>query len=168
MPQASATHACSAWRIIAGRNGAPKAPTPSGELVSTTQDDQGWTDAHTPLAAVSKALAAFNDARDWGRFHSPRNLAMALNVEAAELLALYLWSADGGPQPPVASRAPRVAAEAADVMICLLNLCAAAQIDLLAAVEDKLRQNASKYPVERALGQLLKYDELPAPERSGG
>ena len=66
-------------------------------------------------------LRAFNAARDWGQYHSPRNLAMALSVEAGELLELYLWSADDGPQPPVAERLPKVADEAADVFICLLN-----------------------------------------------
>ncbi len=126
----------------------------------------GWSDGHTRLAEVQAALAAFNAARDWGQFHSPRNLAMALSVEAGELLALYLWSADGGPQPPVEARRPRVAAEAADVMICLLNLCAHAEVDLLAAVEAKLNANAAKYPVAASQGRLLKYDELGSP--SGG
>jgi NTP pyrophosphatase (non-canonical NTP hydrolase) len=120
----------------------------------------GWSDAHTRLIEVQAALAGFNAARDWGQFHSPRNLAMALSVEAGELLALYLWSADGGPQPPVEARRPKVAAEAADVLICLLNLCAHAEVDLLAAVEAKVRANAAKYPVEAAQGRLLKYDEL--------
>jgi NTP pyrophosphatase (non-canonical NTP hydrolase) len=120
-----------------------------------------WTDDATPLRAVKDALAAFNAERDWGRYHSPRNLAMALSVEASELLELYLWAADGGPQPPVASRVPRVAEEAADVAICLLNLCAAADVDLLAAVQAKLAANGRRYPVQTARGALLRADELP-------
>jgi NTP pyrophosphatase (non-canonical NTP hydrolase) len=120
----------------------------------------GWTDDRTPLAELRAALRRFNGERDWGRYHSPRNLAMALSVEAGELLQLYLWSADGGPQPAVPARAPKVAEEAADVLICLLNLCEAADIDLAAAVEAKLRKNAEKYPVEAARGLMLKYDEL--------
>ena len=131
------------------RSAPPDPPPPSG-----------WTDDRTPLAALRAALRRFNGEREWGRYHSPRNLAMALSVEAGELLQLYLWSADGGPQPAVAARAPKVAEEAADVLICLLNLCEAADIDLAAAVEAKLRKNAEKYPVEAARGQLLKYDEL--------
>jgi NTP pyrophosphatase (non-canonical NTP hydrolase) len=118
------------------------------------------TDATTPIAALRARLRAFNAARDWGRYHSPRNLAMAVSAEAGELLALYLWSADEGPQPPVASRAPRVAEEAADVMISLLNLCEAAGIDLAAAVEAKIARNEAKYPVDAARGRLEKYDEL--------
>jgi NTP pyrophosphatase (non-canonical NTP hydrolase) len=118
-------------------------------------------DAETPLAALRARLRAFNAERDWGRYHSPRNLAMAVSVEAGELLELYLWSADAGPQPAVASRAPRVAEEAADVLISLLNLCEAAGIDLVAATEAKIAKNAEKYPVDRATGRLEKWDELP-------
>ncbi|HCH64240.1 MAG TPA: NTP pyrophosphohydrolase [Deltaproteobacteria bacterium] len=105
-------------------------------------------------------LRAFNAARDWGQYHSPRNLAMALSVEAGELLELYLWSADDGPQPPVAERLPKVADEAADVFICLLNFCDAAGVDLTSATLDKLRRNAEKYPVDRARGRLEKSTEL--------
>lgn len=125
----------------------------------------GWGDAHTPLGELRAAIRAFNAERDWGRYHSPRNLAMAVSVEANELLELFLWSADDGPQPPVASRAPQVAAEAADVLITLLNLCDRAGIDLAAAVEAKLAHNARRYPVDRARGRLEKADELgPTPE----
>ena len=133
-----------------------------------------WSDAHTPLDEIRAALRRFNEARDWGRYHSPRNLAMALSVEAGELLELYLWSADEGPQPAVPSRAPRVADEAADVLICLLNLCEHAGVDLAAAVEAKLARNAEKYPEGAASGRLEKYDELahggapPEDEPAGG
>ncbi len=106
-------------------------------------------------------LARFNAEREWGRYHSPRNLAMALSVEAGELLQLYLWSSDGGPQPPVASRGPKVEAEAADVAICLLNFCSEAGIDLERAIREKLAANARRYPVEAAKGRLEKYNELP-------
>jgi NTP pyrophosphatase (non-canonical NTP hydrolase) len=118
------------------------------------------TDETTPLAALRARLRAFNAARDWGRYHSPRNLAMAVSVEAGELLELFLWSADDGPQPPVAAREPRVAEEAADVLISLLNLCEAAGIDLAAAVDAKIARNEARYPAETARGRLEKYDEL--------
>jgi NTP pyrophosphatase (non-canonical NTP hydrolase) len=116
------------------------------------------TDAHTPLAALRNRLRAFNDERDWALYHTPRNLAMALSVEAAELLQLYLWSQDGA--LPVEDRRPRVAAEAADVLISLLNFCEAEGLDLAAAVEAKLLANAERYPAEVARGRLEKYDEL--------
>ncbi len=113
----------------------------------------------TSLAQLQAQVAAFNRARDWGRYHSPRNLAMALSVEAAELLELYLWCGDEGPQPAVASREPRVAMELADVLICLLALAERTGVDLAAALETKLAINAEKYPVERVSGRMEKYDE---------
>lgn len=119
-----------------------------------------WSDSHTPLSAIQTDLRAFNAERDWGQYHSPRNLAMALSAEAGELLSLYLWCSDGGPQPPVAARAAKVEDEAADVLISLLNLCNAAGIDLSAAVERKMSKNREKYPVESAKGKLEKYTEL--------
>ncbi len=117
-------------------------------------------DDQTTLAELRAAVRAFNEARDWGQYHAPRNLAMALSVEANELLELYLWCADDGPQPALASRAPLVAEEAADVAICLLNLVERANIDLAAAIEAKLAKNALKYPVEKARGRMEKSHEL--------
>ena len=119
-----------------------------------------WSDESTPLSAIREALRSFNADRDWGRYHSPRNLAMAVSVEANELLELYLWCADEGPQPAVATRAPRVEEEAADVLLTLLNLCDRAGIDLAAAAERKLAKNAARYPVDRARGRLEKAGEL--------
>lgn len=101
----------------------------------------------------------FAEERDWGRFHSPRNLAMALSVEANELLELYLWCSDEGPQPLNPERDPRVADEAADVLLCLLNFCDRAGVDLEAALLDKLERARAKYPVEKVRGKALKYDE---------
>ncbi len=113
------------------------------------------------LSSLAREVRAFSDERDWGRYHSPRNLAMALSVEAAELLELYLWCADDGPQPMEESRDPRVADEAADVLICLLNFCDRAEVDLASAVRDKLARAEKKYPADRVRGQAKKYDEYP-------
>lgn len=113
------------------------------------------------LDAITARVRAFAEARDWSRYHSPRNLAMALSVEAGELLELFLWSADGGPQPLNPERGPKVADEAADVLICLLNLCDRAGIDLAEAVASKLERAERKYPADRVRGQALKYDEYP-------
>ena len=111
------------------------------------------------LADLSARVRAFSEARDWRRFHSPRNLAMALSVEAAELLELYLWCADEGPQPLNPDRDPKVAEEAADVLICLLNLCDRAGVDLGTAVVEKLAKAEEKYPADRVRGRALKYHE---------
>lgn len=111
------------------------------------------------LPELTARVRAFAEERDWQRYHSPRNLAMALSVEAGELLELYLWCADDGPQPMVESRREKVADEAADVLMCLLNLCDRAGIDLAEALDRKLAAAAAKYPVERVRGKALKYDE---------
>ena len=111
------------------------------------------------LTTLTERVREFVKERDWEQFHSPRNLAMALNVECAELLELYLWCTDKGPQPIHAHRAKQVEEEAADVLICLLNFCDQAGIDLGQAMEKKLASAQLKYPVERVRGKALKYNE---------
>ena len=111
------------------------------------------------LDELRERVRAFNAERDWGQYHSPRNLAMALSVEANELLELYLWCKDEGPQPAVSEREPRVADELADILILLLNLADKHDIDLLHAAADKLERNAVKYPAEKVAGSMRKYDE---------
>ena len=111
------------------------------------------------LADLTADVRAFSEARGWGQYHSPRNLAMAISVEAGELLELYLWSEDDGPQPIHPDRHPAVAAEAADVLMCLLNFCDRAGIDLATAMREKLAVAERKYPVDRVHGKALKYDE---------
>jgi NTP pyrophosphatase (non-canonical NTP hydrolase) len=123
-------------------------------------------DRETTVAEMRARLRAFNAERDWARYHCPRNLVMALGAEVGELLALYLWCRDEGPQPAVESRRVRVDEEIADVAICLLNLCDAHGIDLASAVEAKLARNAERYPAEKVRGRMEKYDEYPLPDDS--
>lgn len=112
-----------------------------------------------PFEALRERLAAFVAARDWAQFHSPKNLAACLSVEASELLELYLWTREGpGPHPPGAG-APdraRVEAEVGDVFLCLLNFCAANDVDLVAVANAKLDDVGRKYPVELAHGSAEK------------
>ncbi len=112
------------------------------------------------LNDLKNRVAQFNRVRDWAQFHNPRNLAMAVSVEASELLELFLWSADDGPQPPVKEREPLVALEMADVAICLLSLADRMDIDLSKAIVRKLELNAEKYPIEKAKGRMEKSTEL--------
>ena len=118
------------------------------------------TDATTTLGELRALVSAFNAERDWGRYHSSRNVAMALSVEASELLELFLWCADEGPQPAVASREPSVEDEMADVLVCLLTLAEVRGVDLSEAVRRKVAKNAEKYPVHKARGRMEKSDEL--------
>lgn len=85
---------------------------------------------------------------------------MALQVEAAELLELFLWTADGDPQPSPARRDAAVD-ELADVLICLVNLADRMGVDLIPAALDKLRRAEQKYPADRVRGRADKYDEYP-------
>ncbi len=112
------------------------------------------------LLQIQNKIREFNRERDWGQYHSPRNIAMALSVEVGELLELFLWSSDDGPQPPVKGRRDKVEAEAADVLICLLNFCEQTGIDLLEVTNQKIERNRAKYPVEKSLGRLEKHNEL--------
>ena len=115
----------------------------------------GWGDQSTVLQTIKDALERFNSERDWSQFHTPKDLAMALNVEAAELLELLLWK-----RTDEELDTERLAEELSDVLITTLNLASRLQIDLASATQDKIAQNALKYPVDRARGKALKYDEL--------
>lgn len=119
-------------------------------------------DDTTTLAQLKETVRAFNEARAWGQFHNPRNLAMCLSVEVGELLDLFLWSRDEGPQPPVEGRRQAVEEELADVAWNLVNLADSLGVDLAAAFAAKLAKNEQKYPVERAWGRLEKAAELAA------
>jgi len=114
----------------------------------------------TKLDELRDALRAFTAARDWDPFHSPKNLAMALSVEAAELLEVFQWitEADSRTLEPAAKAA--ASEEIADVLLYLILLSDALGVDPLAAAERKIVANAQKYPVEKARGTSKKYDEL--------
>jgi NTP pyrophosphatase (non-canonical NTP hydrolase) len=109
---------------------------------------------------LTQSLRRFADERDWAGFHSPKNLASALVVEAAELLEPFQWlsEADSRKLPPEKLQA--VSDEMADVLLYLTQLSSALGVDLLAAARSKLERNALKYPVDRARGTARKYDEL--------
>ena len=112
------------------------------------------------LQRLQQAIKSFNAQRNWSQYHSPRNLAMAISVEAAELLELFLWASDDGPQPPVLGRQKQVVEEVGDVLITLLNFCAVTGIDPVQAAQIKLEKNNKKYPVESSKGRLEKHSEL--------
>lgn len=116
------------------------------------------SDRETTLAELKAAVLAFVEERDWERFHSPKNLSMALAAEAAELMEHFLWDS---PEAS-AERATRegVADELADIVIYAIEFANMAGIDLSAAIDAKMKKNAVKYPVEKARGNALKYTEL--------
>jgi dCTP diphosphatase len=111
------------------------------------------------LRALQQRLAAFAAARDWEQFHSPKNLAMALSVEAAELVEEFQWLTEQQSRELDAERRERVRLELADVFIYLLRLADRLDVDLVRAADDKIAQNERKYPVERVRGDARKYTE---------
>lgn len=112
------------------------------------------------LDTLRKQIRAFAEARAWERFHTPKNLAMALSVEAAELLEPFQWLTAEQSQHLGAEQHEAVRQEIADVLIYLTRLADVLDIDLLDAAADKLAINARKYPVEQAHGNALKYSEF--------
>ena len=114
----------------------------------------------TEVKALQAALRTFANEREWEQFHSPKNLATALSVEAAELLEHFQWLTDEQSRTIPDTKREAVAEEVADVFLYLLQLSDKLDIDLLDAAEKKLRRNAEKYPVERARGTSKKYSEL--------
>jgi NTP pyrophosphatase (non-canonical NTP hydrolase) len=114
------------------------------------------------IDAIQENLRRFAEARDWNRFHSPKNMAMALIVEAAELLEHFQWRTEE--ESWRLSTHPEdyhaVREEIADVQIYLLRLADLLGIDLERAVLEKMDKNAEKYPVDLAKGNALKYDRL--------
>ncbi len=111
------------------------------------------------LDRLTQRLRAFAAARDWERFHSPKNLAMALAAEAGELLAELQWLTEAESAALDGERLERVRLEAADVFIYLLRLADRLGIDLLDAAERKIALNEQKYPADKVRGDARKYTE---------
>jgi NTP pyrophosphatase (non-canonical NTP hydrolase) len=113
-----------------------------------------------PLEPLVQALRTFAAERAWEQFHTPKNLACALSVEASELLEHFQWLTEAQSQSLPADKRAEVAAEAADVFLYLLQLCDKLGIDLVAAAHAKMHVNAEKYPAALARGSAAKYTEL--------
>lgn len=106
------------------------------------------------LKDLTSALLKFRDARDWAQFHNPKDLALALNIEAGELLEAFLWKSSE--QADIT----QVKEELADVLAFALLLAERYDFDVKQIVLDKIAKNALKYPVEKSKGIAKKYSEL--------
>jgi len=109
---------------------------------------------------LQNAVEVFVAERDWAQFHTPKNLAMAVSIEAAELMEHFLWSDGTEPALPDPARRALIAQEIGDVLIYLVRLGKVLDIDLVAAATDKLALNRDKYPIEKAKGRATKYLNL--------
>lgn len=99
-------------------------------------------------------LKKFRDERDWEQFHNPKDLALAINIEAGELLELFLW------KNAEDANKEKLKQELADVLSFALLLADKYNFDVKQIVLDKIKQNGEKYPVDKAKGTAKKYNEL--------
>ncbi|MFA6091386.1 MAG: nucleotide pyrophosphohydrolase [Elusimicrobiota bacterium] len=112
------------------------------------------------IKALSAELARFAREREWEQFHTPKNLAMALSVEASEIVEIFQWLTEEQSRNLPPEKAQHLREELADTFTFLLKLADHYGIDLIEAAHQKLKKNAEKYPVEKARGSAKKYDEL--------
>ena len=112
------------------------------------------------LSELRDALRRFAAERDWDQFHFPKNLAIALSVEAAELLEHFQWLPDVESAALPTETRIKVREELADVLLYLIRLADKLDIDLVGAAFDKMAINAKKYPVHKARGTNKKYTDL--------
>ena len=103
---------------------------------------------------IIQALLEFRNERDWERFHNPKDLALAISIESAELLELYLW------KKSEEANLAKVKDELADIFLFLFLLAEKYNFDVKEIVLEKIKQNGEKYPVDKAKGKSTKYNEL--------
>jgi dCTP diphosphatase len=128
-----------------------------------TSDDGGARGARPPhdsIEYVTGQLSLFREERDWGRFHTPKNLSMSLAIEVGELLEHFQWVSDEEIPEYVAGHRADVAEELADVMLYVMQLADVLGISLAEALRDKLALNAERYPAHAARGSSAKHTQL--------
>ena len=112
------------------------------------------------IERLTKTLLAFRDARDWKKFHKPKDLALSLVLEAAEVLEHFQWKSEREIENYIKNHKKDIGDELADVFNWVLLLSNNLGIDIVSASESKIKQNEVKYPVEKAKGRATKYDRL--------
>lgn len=120
------------------------------------------TDTSTPsdhLLTLKQKLRTFAQERDWEQFHSPKNLAMALSVEAAELLECFQWLTEDESKQVSGEKLAAIADEIADVQLYLIRLADRLGVDILDAATRKITKNEAKYPIDKVRGSSKKYTE---------
>lgn len=116
-------------------------------------------DENGEFARVRDLVRVFVDERDWDQFHTPKNLASALSVEAAELLEHFQWLQHGRIDELGPEKLVQVRHEMADVLVYLVRLADKLDVDLVAAVDEKMVLNRAKYPADLVRGDVRKYHE---------
>jgi NTP pyrophosphatase (non-canonical NTP hydrolase) len=111
------------------------------------------------LVTLRELVRQFVDERDWDQFHTPKNLSSALSVEAAELLEHFQWLQTGQAEELGDGKLEQVRHEMADVLVYLVRLADKLNVDLMAAVQEKMVLNRAKYPADLVRGDARKYHE---------
>ena len=114
------------------------------------------------MDTLIQELRTFAAERDWQQYHSPKNLSMALAVEAAELMEHFQWLTEAQSETLPEAKLAAVREEIGDVLIYLVRLCDRLGVDPLQAAMDKVRANRRKYPADRVRGKADKYSEYGA------
>lgn len=112
------------------------------------------------LSKITSKIIEFRDQRDWLQFHNPKDMALSVCLEAAELLEHFQWKTPAQVEAYVKTHREDIADEMADVACYLFELSANLGIDLSGAIENKLKKNALKYPIEKSKGRITKYTQL--------
>jgi NTP pyrophosphatase (non-canonical NTP hydrolase) len=112
------------------------------------------------LADLAELALAFRDERDWKQFHNPKDVALSMSLEVAELVEIMQWKNGRTLQKHLAAEREHVGQELSDILYWVLVLAHDLKIDLPAAFHAKLRHNAQKYPVAKARGVARKYRDL--------
>jgi dCTP diphosphatase len=112
------------------------------------------------LSDMQKRIAGFRDARSWKQFHNAKDLAIALNLEATEVLEHFLWKTNDESIEYLKTHRDNVAEELADTLYCVLLMADHLEIDLIKTFDKKMAKNEVKYAVEKAKGNHKRYTEL--------
>ena len=117
-------------------------------------------DRTTTIGELIDLVVNFADARQWRTAHTPKDLSMAISVEASELVEKFLWIGSQKSFQECDKNRQEIEDELADVIITAINFARAGKIDIASAVEKKMLLNAKKYPLEKAKGRYQKWDKL--------
>ena len=112
------------------------------------------------LESLADRVRKFSQDRDWDQFHSPKNLSMALSVEAAELMEIFQWSSQKESKNPSEKQLDSIKEEVADIAIYLIRIADILDIDLPSTIAEKIKSNDAKYPIDKSKGSSKKYTDL--------
>jgi NTP pyrophosphatase (non-canonical NTP hydrolase) len=112
------------------------------------------------LNSLINEILEFRKERDWEKFHNPKNLAISISLEAAELLEIFQWVNLEESIESAEKNKEKISEEVADLLIYIFYLCNNLGIDFIDALEKKIKKNNKKYPVDKSRGKSNKYNEL--------